>query len=594
MSINLRAWLIICFAGLLLFSCKSDSSSSLYQTGPDGLVRYAGELPNVVRVALPNEPRDLHPTNNNTAARTQVLTYCFEGLLSLNVDGELLPLLATELPETRDDGLTQVFTLDPQAQWPSGRRISAQDVLFSFKALAQNPNLGSYLESIASIEALGEAQVEIRFKYHDFLNSLVGAYGYVLDREKFDSQDVLGKYSVSAMLDGENAAYQDPAVAAWVKEFKNFTTGQDVALLGSGSGPYEFAEWNTGEEIRLRSRDTYWAKGREGDFFQQGPDEIVFKFVPAADIPLSLKQQQVDFTLYLGSQSWQDLRSNSPTVEEHYSLDTTLNYPLSCIILNNRPNSEKRQPLFTDARVRRAIAHAIPVESIIQEQLVGLAQPTGSPVPADNKFYKPDLAMVSYDPAEARRLLTEAGWVDSNQDQIRDSLIEGELVEFKMDLYRSTNSAPEVKATFDRIKDELRQIGVEVNLTGGQIGEFFQQTLARDFDAGTMQLPAGSTPYDFKPLWTSSAYPGFNFAGFLNEEVDSLVEVVRKSTDEGQQIQAAHRVQQIIHDEMPVVYLFRSYQKSAIHRRFNAQGLGRNAPYLMLNTLRMIPAEKDE
>ncbi len=594
MSINLRAWLIISFAGLLLFSCKSDPSSSLYQNGQDGLVRYAGELPNVVRVALPNEPRDLHPTNNNTAARTQILTYCFEGLLSLNVDGELLPLLAKELPETSDDGLTQLFTLDAQAKWPSGRRISSEDVVFSFKALAQNSNLGSYLESIASIQAIGEEQVEVRFKYHDFLNSMVGAYGYVLDREVFDPEDVLGKYSVSTMLDTKHEVYEDPAVATWVKDFKNFTTGQNVELLASGSGPYQFAEWNTGEEIRLLSRDNYWAQGREGDFYQQGPDEIVFKFIPAADIPLSLKQQQVDFTIYLGSQSWQDLRTNSPTVNEHYVLDTTLNYPLSCIILNNRPNVEKRQPFFTDARVRQAIAHAIPIESIIQEQLVGLAQATGSPVPADNQFYNSDLKMVAYDPAEARRLLAAAGWVDSNEDQIRDSLIEGERVEFRMDLYRSTNSSPEVKATFDRIKDELRQIGIEVNLTGGQIGEFFQQTLARDFDAGTMQLPAGSTPYDFKPLWTSSAYPGFNFAGFLNDEVDSLVEVVRKSMDEAEQVHAAHQVQQIMYDEMPVVYLFRSYQKSAVHRRFNSQGLGRNAPYLMLNTLRMIPAEKDE
>lgn len=570
---------------------EGNSQDDLYATNQAGLTTYAGDRPNVVRTHLPEEPRSLHPVMTNTADKTYVLTYGFQRLLALDPEGNLMPQLAKELPAVSADQLTYSFVLDPAARWPDGAPVTAQDVLFSFKALTQNRALAPYLAPLAEVTSPEEGIVVVRTQYYDFLNPYIGNYGMILDRRQFDPEGALDPYSVAQMLDPDSEAYQDPVVQQWIEGFTDLELGRNVDLLGTGSGPYRLVSWDANDGIYLARQKDYWAAGREDFIHAQHPDTIHFAFMGGDDAALQLKQQTLDVSLFIGSQTWLDLANGSPIIEQHFRLDTALTYGLNTMVLNNQPKAEARQPFFVDARVRRAVALALPLREIIADQLGGLAQMTATPVPGDNVFFNAELKPLPYDRAQARALLTRAGWVDSNGDGTRDSMIDGERIEFVVDLYRPDAANAQVQAAVQRIKEELQAVGMGVNFTGGSISTFYPQTVQRDFDMGLMLLPAGATPYDFSPLWHSDAIGGFNMSGYRNAEVDQLITELRREPDGDLQREKALRIQEILYREMPVVYLFNTYQKSAVHRRFNYDELLPQPPYLPLNTLRMIPVE---
>ena len=134
-----------------------------------------------------------------------------------------------------------------------------------------------------------------------------------------------------------------------------------------------------------------------------------------------------------------------------------------------------RKPFFSDSRTRRAVALAISEDRLIAEQLGGLGKATGTPVPVTNPFYNQTVEPVGFDPVEAKRLLAAAGWIDSNGNGIRDSMIEGELVEFEMEMYRPSKSNKEVQAAVGRIRDQLRAVGIEVEFTDGDVSTFMSK-----------------------------------------------------------------------------------------------------------------------
>ncbi len=587
MRLPVFCWLLIILT-IGWSGCITDTSSSdpnnLYPTDARGNIIYQGDLPNVVRTHLAREPKALHPILTLSAAKGMVLDYCFQSLLTVDEFGNRLPVLVRDLPIESPDKKTYTFELDPEAHWPDGAPITAQDVIFSFKLLTQSSAIKSYLENIQTISSPGEGTVVINARAYNFLNPYLGSLGYILDKRKFDPDGVLDDVSFAEMLSGEAG---DDAMKKWTDWFKGPETGRNVDLLGSGSGPYQLTSWEEGRKIELTRMEDYWGLGREEFFHQAKPDAITFSFVQGNELLLQLEQQTLDVSMYVGSQTWLDLRENDKVVA-NYVLDTVVSHGITALILNNQPDGKVRKPFFSDSRTRKAVALAISEQRLIDEQLGGLGKATGTPVPAGNLFHNPELKPVGYDPNEAMHLLTAAGWVDSNGNGIRDSLIDGELVEFEMEMYRPTANNKEVRAAVGRMQDQLRAVGIAVEFTDGDVSTFYLQTLKKEFDAGIMALSAGATPYEFKPLWHSEAIGGFNVSLYSNPDLDALIDIQRQDTSLSRQRDYALTIQEILYQDMPVIYLFYNFRKSVIHKRFNPQPIIPISPFVRLNTLEMM------
>ena len=163
-----------------------------------------------------------------------------------------------------------------------------------------------------------------------------------------------------------------------------------------------------------------------------------------------------------------------------------------------------------------------------------------------------------YDLDRAAELLDEAGWVDGNGDGIREKVIDGQTVRFEFGMV-TYGYRPEFIAAMEIYRNDLRRIGVVMNIEPVEWSVMIQRMNEKDFDAYTGGWVL-SWDTDLYQIWHSSQADiprGSNRVGFRNEEADRIIEESRRTfTTEGRQA-LFHRFHEILHEEQPYTLLVR-------------------------------------
>ena len=149
-----------------------------------------------VRVHLLSEPRSLHPLNSTVATKNYILRYTHERLNTVDLEtGLLIPQLA-DLPVESEDQLSYTFTLRPGVSWPDGTPITAEDVLFTVKAMAcpgVQTQLKAYLDYVKDLQLDPEypSRFTIEMTSYYMNNPSFGIFTSVLDPRLYDPEGVL-------------------------------------------------------------------------------------------------------------------------------------------------------------------------------------------------------------------------------------------------------------------------------------------------------------------------------------------------------------------------------------------------------------------
>lgn len=219
-------------------------------------------------------------------------------------------------------------------------------------------------------------------------------------------------------------------------------------------------------------------------------------------------------------------------------------------------------PALQDIRVRRAIAHAIDREAMVAELLGGYGAVLDSWIVPGQWAAAPadQLTRYPYSPDEARRLLDEAGIVDSDGDGLREA--GGQPLTLSL---VTTQSSPLRLAAAQRIRDDLAAIGVGLSLqevpTAGLYspeGPLFRRT----FQIALFAWIAGPDPRGWE-RWSCAGVPsasndwtGNNFPGWCFFEADRAIRLATTSLDRAEREEAYLRQQQLFTQELPVLPLF--------------------------------------
>jgi peptide/nickel transport system substrate-binding protein len=562
----------------------------------DTLTLYRGDLPNVVRTHLVSEPKTLHPILQGGPNRTLVFQYVFESLETQDIyTGEVVPQLARMI-DRAEDGNAYTYELLDGVHWPDGAPITVEDVIFSTKLNlcphVNNQGIKPYLAFLSDIvpDPTDPRRFTVMMREYFMSNELFGIYFYLLDRRQFDPEGLLADHSLAEVIDPESELNQQEAVKAWGQSVSEDQIGRDLAYLQSGSGPYQVAEWTEGQQLRLTRTPDYWAAGKSARYYQQHPEEIIFTFVkdPQA-LEFQIKQQALDVSTSISSEPFDHLQA-SPLAQEHYHLTPIRDQSLTLIILNNRPRASGRSPVFEDPQVRRALAHAIDIDGMIADILHGYGSRSTTPVIPGNPHYQ-EQPPLGYELDSTRILLDQAGWQDSDQDGIRDQMIDGKQVPLRFELLFPPNG-PAIVEMMDRVQRDLKAVGIDCQLRVKSMGEYLPDLAKGDFDAALFSFGKTNLPYDFHQLFHSSNYPnGYNFFGYANEEVDSMIERMRTTREASQRQALAAKIQAQLYHDQPGILLYYLAKKIAVHRRFNYDGPYPNSPFVLLNVLRMERAE---
>jgi peptide/nickel transport system substrate-binding protein len=453
------------------------------------------------------EPSNLIPALAADSASSAINGLVYNGLVrydkDLNIEGEL-----AHSWEISEDGRAITFHLREGVRWHDGTPFTSADVLFTYQLLVDPDTPTAYAERYKQVsKAETPDAYTFRVHYEKPLASALISWGVAIHPRH--------------LLEGEDV------------------TASPLSRSPVGTGPYRFVEWKTGEKIELKANPDYF----EGEPFIQ---RVVYRFIPdPSTMFLELQSGGLDMMDLTPIQYAR--QTETPAFKRNFNKYRYPAFGYTYLGFN------LRRPLFQDKRVRQAFAHAINKQEIVDGVLLGLGQIATGPYKPGTWPYNPDVRRYAYDPKQARTLLKEAGWRDSDGDGV----VEKDGRDFSFVLMTNQGNDSRIKAG-EIIQRRLADIGIDVKLRVVEWASFLKEFInPGDFDALIMGWNIPMDPDGYNVWHSSKTRPGeLNFINFQNDEVDELLEKGRRTLDQGQRKAYYDRFQEILAEEQPYVFLF--------------------------------------
>lgn len=572
-----------CFLALALWACGGEEQS----TAPV-------QTQDVITIQIESEPPSLHPTNARTTYRDLILGLVHQRLhiVDITKPGNIIPEMAIGDPIPVNGGESYTLKIHPEATWPDGAPITSDDVLFTFKAIAcpltDNRAQKGYLEFLSNVRAdeNDNKTVHLDFREYYMNNKNISILSFVLDRRKYDPDSTLGQYDMLDFLgDGADSLATKEDIQEWATFFNDGKLGQDPEWLNYGSGPYEVTEWSPEQQIVLTRRENYWGAELPGYLHRAYPQQLIFKIIREdASLELQLKEQRIDIAS-LSIQSAKTL-SESELVSSNYDLIRPAKASIALLVWNNRPESGNRDSIFQDVRVRRAMAYALPIDSMLVQNFALPQARAVSPVSPSNPDHNDTLQGIPHNPVYAKQLLEEAGWKDSDGDGYLDKMIGREKKDLEFEMMFSPNSQA-VLDIMDRMEEELAKVGVRMIQKQSSMQEYLPQVIGHQFDAALFAMGSSDLPYDFDQVYHSESWGGgSNLFGYRNAEVDTWIDQARVEKDPVVRKDLVDKIQAQLYYDQPGLFFFHPRSEMAIAKKLHAE-VYPVAPHVLLNTLRV-------
>jgi peptide/nickel transport system substrate-binding protein len=469
-------------------------------------------------------------TSLNPVIATDSMSYIvewpiFDSLLELDPSLNVRPLLA-ESWEASKDGLTYTFRLKKGVKWHDGKPFTARDVAFTFYSVLDpkvttphrayfdalvgfpeltnkdNPKRPEEL-AVRPIEVVDDHTVRFRLRYPSgsFLAVLVNPRAGIVPEHLLKGADL-------------NTA-----------EFNRKPVG---------TGPFKFVEWRRGERLVMEANEQYHGG-------KPALSRLIFRIIPDGVVLLQeLRAGGVDFM-------------ENPPLTEVARLKQTAG--LKVLVADNTSYTYFgwRQDLapFNDLRVRRALNHAVDVQSIVRDVLQGYAAISTGQFPPSSWAFDPSVKAYGYDPARAKALLAEAGWKPG-----ADGVLAKDGKRFSFSI-RHDQANQSVKDTAVIIQEYLQRVGVEAKLEALDWPTFVKKLFASEFEGIVVSWTNHHDPDPFAyTIWHSSQWKGRNFAHYKNPRVDEILEQARRSGVVAERKKAYAEFSKVLMEDAPYVFLY--------------------------------------
>jgi len=450
-----------------------------------------------------------------------------------------------------------------------------------------NPDIKSIFKNLedVTIDPIDRQVFYVKMKERYFDNASMLSYAVVIQEKAWDLTGILKKQSFSTLLNDKVLEEDKMLLEQFVSDF-NHSDKSRVPKFLIGLGPYQVSDWQTGSSITLTKKKNWWGKTSSRISEKAFPDRIIFRVIREMEsVVLALKREEIDVTAELSAAALIRLQEKD-YFNENYKSDYVGSFSYTYMGMNMRPENG-RTPYFTDKRVRRAMAHVLPVDEIIAVIAKGKANRIAGFIQPGQLEYDPKLPLLDYDLENARNLLEEAGWKDTDGDNIRDKIIDGKRVPFSFGL--SYMISPVTSEMVRMIKAEFYKAGIEIRTEPMEFSVFYQNAFAHNFDAMLGSWSSSALPEDPRQIWHSESWAsgGSNFVGYGSAYSDSLIEVANKELNMAVRKELLQEIQRTIYEEQPYVFLFNATRKVAAHKRFKNISFHVERPHLQLNNLEL-------
>ncbi len=451
-------------------------------------------------VALQLEPPHLDPTSAAAGAIDFVVySNIFEGLTRFESDGSVIAGLA-ESWAISEDGTEYTFKLRDGVTFHDGTAMDAEDVKFSLDRARSEDSTNAQKPLFAGITSV----------------------------------DVIDPLTVKVTLDAPNGsflfnlAWGDAVIVAP-------ESIEDIKQKPVGTGAFTFVDWAQGDKIELARNADYWG---------QAPalDKVTFKYIsdPTAAFAAVMAE---DVDAFIGYPAPENL----PQFDADPRFQVLVGSTEGETILS----TNNKMPPFDNPLVRKALAHAIDRQAIIDGAMFGYGTPIGTHFAPHNPAYVDLTGMSAYDPELAKELLAEAGYPDG----------------FETTLHLPPPAY--ARRGGEIIAAQLAQVGIKAQITNTEWAQWLETVFrGRDF---ALSIISHTEPMDINIY----ANPEYYFQ-YDSPEFQGLMATLTATSEPAKRAELLGDAQRMISGDYVNGYLFQLPQLSVA--KTGVQGLWENSP----------------
>jgi peptide/nickel transport system substrate-binding protein len=501
-------------------------------------------------ITFVQQPTTLNPIYATQWFSTITTQFWLKGLWSFDPNNQPIPEIASEIPTPENgglsaDGLTLTINLRDDVVWSDGEPLTALDFVFTYEMIMADSNIVAsrypYEDYVASVEAPDDHTLVVNFtepfaawQTSLFLNVLPE---HVL-RPIFEQDGTL-----------DNAEWNHAPTV--------------------GVGPFVFQEWETDSHLIFVANPNWIRPPKLEQVFIRMADDAAQEAAILAgdtDIGTFLDWSQADTINNSGVAQF-------VTQPSGYDEGWFLNF-----------DPATTHPAMLDVRVRKAIVLATDREKITTDLLGGLTAPPATFWDSTPPYGNPDLKPYPYDPEEAKRLLDEAGWVDSNGDGTRDK--DGTELVLRY-IANQRQLRKDVQAVVQQMWAEVG-IGAELVNYGDDYFNGYadggpqptgQYEIAEYSSAGSFPDPEASINWLCSEVVGPDNPEGSNWQGYCNADLDALFEQQATTTDPEARKQLYYQIGQMMYDDVVWVGLWKDPDLWALSNRLQGVKFSGATPF---------------
>ena len=479
----------------------------------------------IMRIALETAPQRLDPHYAVDAASQRVIQLVYNGLVRLDAQSQIAPDVAQswETPEPT----TYVFHLRQDVTWHDGRRLTAADVHYTFTSVLDEKN---------------QSPKRVSF-------------------DKIQSIDVIDEFTIRFVLTEPFAPFLTNMTLGLVPRPSAAEAERNLDAHPIGTGPFKFDRIEPDVAVHLLAYEAYF-EGRPN------LDGVVLRILPDAMVRLfELQKGNIDLIQNaLPPDLLAPLRS-----DDQFAVLQAPGTNFTYLGLNCQDD------ILKHVEVRQALAYAIDRQAVIRHVLSGLGTLADGILSAGHWAYEANVPRYAYDPDRAAQLLDQAGFADPDGD--------GPQPRFQLTYKTSQNE--EGRRIAEVLQEQLRQVGIDVEIRSFEWGTFFGDIRAGNFQLYALTWVGVTEPDIFHYVFHSQSVPpvGANRGRYSNVQLDALLDTGRRSMSQQARRATYSQAQVLIATELPYIPLWHNTNVAVLRSTFRDYQLTPSGDFSVIRTV---------
>jgi ABC-type transport system substrate-binding protein len=530
-------------------------------------------------VALRENINTLNPYLATTVSESFVVSSLYDTLADDDLQGQLVPNLA-ERWELSADGTRLTCWLNPQARWHDGQPVTADDVVFSFNLIRQTafPGLARVAALVGQAEALGPAEVQFTFlKPGSETVRRVCSQVRIVPAAFWKSvQDPLTYANLDSPVGSGPFALLEHMPPAHPAE----NAGRSTGNAGSSTDPAHPAE-NAGRSTGNAGSSTDPAQNA-GSSTEEGGlvlhntgmhhstrpsiDKLIVEIIHDESQALeALKEGKFDI---LG---WEITPAMARDVQDHpesypeIRLATAAGLTVHSLLFN------LRQAPYDNPALRSALAQAIDTQAIVDQVLLGFADPaqnagwstdrgTAGLFPPASPWCDGSPSAVPFDARQAMEKLTLAGFVDRDGDGLRENP-DGSALQIPITYAKSDASLKVVEL----VVAAWKAVGIKAKALALPADQIRSVLMQANFEVVLHDLSLREPEEAFfyfhssRGLLVAGQVVGYNYGGYANADYDRIAEALLEEQNPEKRLELLRKLQGILTADLPQIPLYSPY-----------------------------------